>query len=420
MTNQQVKTETDSLKTNSKLKRFVEYYKMVAILLLNTISLFLIINFILFIFFNIKDGFITETNPVSIKYRKPLEGLYSELNEKEVNVLQNETLVRFYEYEPFTQFKDRPYSGQYVNVDKNGFRVSLDQGPWPMSSKYINVFLFGGSTTFNFGVSDDKTIASNLQEFLSKNNLVKDVKVYNFGRGYYYSTQERILFEKLLVSGHVPDIAIFIDGLNEFFHFQDKPFFTPFLEAFMNGDYGHNENASYGYLDKLPVTRAAMFIQKAFISKNDDRTVLDEQLALHTNEKATDKETRSKDVINRYLKNKKLIEAASVAYSVNPIFVWQPIPLYKYDLKYHMFTEGGFGPHIHSKFGYAQMEKYINTGPMGNNFLWCADIQEGIRKALYVDKVHYSEQFSRTIARTICDILCKRNLFKRKNGSSPD
>jgi len=69
---EQVKTETDSLKPNSKLKCFVEYYKMFAILLLNTISLFLIINIILFIFFNIKDGFITETNPVSIKYQKPV------------------------------------------------------------------------------------------------------------------------------------------------------------------------------------------------------------------------------------------------------------------------------------------------------------------------------------------------------------
>ena len=75
------------------------------------------------------------------------------------------------------------------------------------------------------------------------------------------------MFENLLVSGHVPDIAIFIDGLNEFFYFQDKPFFTPFLEAFMNGDYGRTENASYGNIDKLPVTRAARFIQKVLLSK---------------------------------------------------------------------------------------------------------------------------------------------------------
>ena len=25
-------------------------------------------------------------------------------------------------YEPYTQFKERPYRGKYVNVDENGFR----------------------------------------------------------------------------------------------------------------------------------------------------------------------------------------------------------------------------------------------------------------------------------------------------------
>ena len=27
---------------------------------------------------------------------------------------------------------------------------------------------------------------------------------------------------------------------------------------------------------------------------------------------------------------------------------------------------------------------------MGNNFIWCADIQKGLKEPLYVDQVHYS------------------------------
>ena len=38
-----------------------------------------------------------------------------------------------------------------------------------------------------------------------------DVNVFNFARGYYYSTQEHILFEQLLRAGHVPAVAIFIE-----------------------------------------------------------------------------------------------------------------------------------------------------------------------------------------------------------------
>ena len=36
--------------------------------------------------------------------------------------------------------------------------------------------------------------------------------VYNFGCGRYYSTQERVLFEQLVSSGAVPDLAVFLDG----------------------------------------------------------------------------------------------------------------------------------------------------------------------------------------------------------------
>lgn len=58
--------------------------------------------------------------------------------------------------------------------------------------KQINIFIFGGSTTFSYGVKDEQTVALYLQEFLS-NKLGRDVKVYNFGRIYYYYTQEQIL-----------------------------------------------------------------------------------------------------------------------------------------------------------------------------------------------------------------------------------
>ena len=129
--------------------------------------------------------------------------------------LLKETWSRPFMYEPFTQFKERPYRGNYVNIDNNGFRYTKNQGPWPPQSQNINIFLFGGSTTFGYGVSDNQTIASYLQQYLNE-KLGRNVRVYNFGRGFYYLSQERVLYEQLLTSGFVPDIAIFIDGLNDF------------------------------------------------------------------------------------------------------------------------------------------------------------------------------------------------------------
>ena len=70
---------------------------------------------------------------------------------------------------------------KYINVDENGFRMTKNQGPWLPSPKYFNVFLFGGSTTFGYGIPDHQTIASYLQEFLSIVPLGKEARVYNFG-----------------------------------------------------------------------------------------------------------------------------------------------------------------------------------------------------------------------------------------------
>ena len=77
----------------------------------------------------------------------------------------------------------------------------------------MNIFIFGGSTAFGYGVADQETIASYLQEICRTKR--KNINVYNFACGFYYSTQERILLEKLISKGIDIDIAVFIDGVNE-------------------------------------------------------------------------------------------------------------------------------------------------------------------------------------------------------------
>src|SRR5205085_2675003 len=111
----------------------------------------------------------------------------------------------------------------YVNVDPGGFRWSGDQGPWPPDPKNFNIFFFGGSTGFGYGVRDAETVASQLAAFLNQTKAVsRPIKIYNFGRAGYYSTPERMLFERLLLEGHRPQLAVFMDGLNEFEHASDE------------------------------------------------------------------------------------------------------------------------------------------------------------------------------------------------------
>src|SRR5918911_2555611 len=214
----------------TSFRRVRRFYRDAALILLNTVILLLAVNVLLLIPFALKDSV---GGGDSAQWHKPiaadrwaaLEKVYPGFSRDEIQVLLDETYspARSFVYEPFTEFKERPYAGKFVNVDVNGFRLTKGQGPWPPDrEKYFNIFLFGGSTTFGFGVPDDQTVASYLQTFLSNLSLTKEARVYNFGRGSYYSTQERILFEKMVAAGFRPDVAIFIDGLNDSPHYEDR------------------------------------------------------------------------------------------------------------------------------------------------------------------------------------------------------
>src|SRR5437016_11456642 len=74
---------------------------------------------------------VTAHNPVMAKYGSRLAEVYPNLTEPEIKGLLNETWSRRYQYEPFTEFKERPYAGRYVNVSASGFRLTKNQGPWP-------------------------------------------------------------------------------------------------------------------------------------------------------------------------------------------------------------------------------------------------------------------------------------------------
>jgi hypothetical protein len=367
-------------------------YTSVALFSFNTVLLLLLINVGLYAFHVIED-LLTSANPVVAKYGKErLAAVYPHLDEKEINDLLNETWSRPYVYEPYTQFKERSYHGKFVNVDKNGFRTSNNQGAWPPEPGPVSIFLFGGSTTFGYGAEDSQTVASHLQDYLTS-KAGTDISIFNFGRGHYYSTQERILFEQLLSAGHVPDMAIFIDGLNDFFYSTDTPLFTTRFQQFVR-----EGNSTRAYFSEFGVTRVLGRFATRFAGRPRKK-------------EADDDESRYDDpvligkVIKRYITNKKLIESAAFSHGVEAVFVWQPVPTYGYDESHHLFVGSGYGRHTYSRYGYKSMREYITKKPLGANFLWSADIQQDLAEPLYVDKAHFTAVFSKRFASFIAEYL---------------
>lgn len=334
-----------------------------------------------------------EPDPLSKYGGDALQKAYPGWRKEDVRTLIQETSHRQAKYEPFTESGERPFRGKYVNVDAAGFRLSKDQAPWPPKPQAMNVFVFGGSTTFGYGLPDDQTIVSYLGECALANGPGGRPAVYNFGREGYFSSQELILFQQLLRAGFVPQVAVFIDGMNDFFSADGQPTFADKFRRLMDGKLG-----SSNPLNKLPMIQAFHRLRAYWTRRPPQKAVWNR----------TDPELLE-GVVNRWLINKKMIELTAAGFGVRPIFVWQPVPTYKYDLNYHFLSSGspvsGYPPALS---GYALMDGARTDGKLGPNVLWLADRQQDKHENLYVDAVHYTADFSKEIAGQICGALNQR------------
>lgn len=386
----------------SALQPVVRGYRVIAVILLNTFVLFLLVNLACLV---LRPWIIPRTDPVTQEYDlTDIAKIYPSLTYDQITKMLIETWSRPLAYESYTHFKETAYSGRYVHVDPNGFRLSDNQGPWPPDPQRYDVFVFGGSTTFGYGVADDQTVPSFLQAKLSL-ALQRDVRVYNFGRCFYQCTQERLLFEQLLLAGRRPHLAVFIDGLNDFYFADGAPEYAERFQQLLSGELVRRLQVQA--LTNLPVFHVLESLSRRGLSSRGT-TGNGEALSPQADQVRPVVDA----VCQRYLRNKELIERIAAAYRVPVCFVWQPVPTYKYDLKDHLFIGEGLGKQWRSKFGYERMAEIVQNRRPDPGFLWCADMQEDLHEPLYVDAIHYSPKMSERFASRIATLLVERRVVQ--------
>src|SRR5262249_44240750 len=154
-------------------------------------------------------------------------------------------------------------------------------------------------------------------------NLPRRAVVYNFGSGFYFSTQERILFEKLLLEGVRPAVVVFIDGLNDIGHPEGVGYWTNTLRKmtdrraasveFFLADPG-------GLVENMPIRRLTRFTSRktdtgesaASVSRADDSA-----------------RAKAAVILDRYERNQRMTRAIAREFGIDTVFVWQPIPAYE-------------------------------------------------------------------------------------------
>lgn len=327
----------------------------------------------------------------ALSYGLPkLERVYPNRDDAEIERLLRETWSRTYAYEPYTQFKEGEVRGEFVNVGPHGFRDTGHGLEWPPGDPGRGVFVFGGSTTFGYGVADAETIPAQLHQALAE-RCDSPVPVHSLARSNYFSTQENVLFQRLLARGIRPAMAVFIDGLNEFGHPDDDPKFTLRLTYMMQET---QPQMARRLLVGLPLTR---LVKRVGGRPNVDQT------------RGADPSEAGR-IVERWLGNRRQIGAVAADAGVQVLSVWQPIPSYGYDLEHHLFAGEVGAEGRTSVVGYEEVDRLRRAldGPLYDDFLWLADMQRDRQEPLYVDKVHYTAAFSAEIAREIAAVVAGR------------
>lgn len=290
--------------------------------------------------------------------------LYPNLTGEEIDRLQRESFSVQYIYEPYVQFRALPVKTKYVTVTEDGRRERAIPQPWPPQPDGLTIFTFGGSTTFGHNLPPEETIPALIEKELRPLYAGTNVVVYNFACAYYYSSQERALFNSLLERGIRPDMAIFIDGLNDFWNAREYPAYTRTLRHYTSPD--------------IPFPNDPVF------------------------ETEEDIRGATEYVIGRYQHNVRLIMGAAQMFGVHAIFAGQPVPHWGYARTPANYPfEARLPARELAHFGYEHFAGAAINGQFGPNFVWVGDVFQNQSGPMYSDAVHYSSAGARLVAKAI-------------------
>lgn len=112
------------------------------------------------------------------------------------------------QYHDFFGWRRTRFDGETITVDDAGYRrhTSLAKSP-----EQAGIWVFGGSTVWGTGSSDNGTIPAQIEKITGKGT-------FNFGESGYVAHQSLNLLMRQYVAGGKPSVVIFYDGVNEVAH----------------------------------------------------------------------------------------------------------------------------------------------------------------------------------------------------------
>ncbi|MBC7848743.1 MAG: SGNH/GDSL hydrolase family protein [Chitinophagaceae bacterium] len=367
-------------------KKPVSFGKRLLFIGITLLFLFLLVEAILRLYYyqqygNSKMATMEFGNTMKSWFRPKLTP-YSPENQKKVRpdssdafndlVTKETALSNQYEYQPWIEFKNIDYKGSHMNIENNVRKSIPDSYYSAGASDTLLIYFFGGSTTFGFNVADFETIPSYFVEaYKAKYPNAKAIKVVNWGCPNYYTYQELMLFTKLLIEDHKPDVAIFFDGLNDFWF----------------GKMNYSSESFYSF-----------YFRKSYFAKRppstSDKWFVDSLQSLFKTPVGMAEQQFSDQLITNYFSNIEKIKKMAVVGGTKTYFFCQPTPFYKYpnqqkDPMVFKDTDTRFN------YIYPIIEKRADSI---SNFTFMGGMLQNESGYPFVDGFHYAPRIHRKIA----------------------
>jgi lysophospholipase L1-like esterase len=358
----------------------------------NTIILLIILECALGIYFSFKDTYSKSEKTETIVN----SDLYPDLDKNSVKVMFSELYSQEMQWSSYTHYRFKHFKGKFNTINTDGQRKTVNFNK-SSNKKTFKIFCFGGSTLYGSGARDEFTIPSMISKFLHKSFPDQPIEVFNFGCHGYIRAMENIALQKELLNGHVPDLVIFYDGVNDV------------VSAFQNNEAGQPSNA----LNRINEFNMGLTYSNRLhfmLTKTNIYNAL-KKLASPSFVTSQSSEKLSQSIATNYYENVKITKALSEAYNFKVLNFIQPQLFSKKNKIGIEITAVKETSYYNSLFSKTYSLFSNSTSEFSDQIINLKTVLNPYQEPFYLDFCHINERGNKIVAqeifKTIKDSLLK-------------
>ncbi|MDH5638730.1 MAG: hypothetical protein OEZ04_09580 [Nitrospinota bacterium] len=326
-------------------------------------------------------------------FRSRAEGYIGKVDPIKLTLEMSRTDVRWW---PYSYWRGGVFSGEYVTINPYGLRRTVNP---PGPGLRPNVFMFGGSSMWGFGASDEYTIPSQVSSILHKKYGIA-ANVVNYAQLGFVSSQSLLELLGELRGKRRPNVVVFLDGANEI------------VTTVVNDNIGltPNEGNRRREFNLLNTSRAAFLRMEALyglVANSYTYTLL--KAARQQGPTAAEQQSQAagenwEGMARSYEFNVSAVDSISQRFRFKPLFYWQPFIFGKKRLTKYEELAAGYYAYIRPATEEARTSlARRDFGAAGIMFTDLSDLFADSSGPMFMDWCHYSEMGNRVIAEVMAD-----------------